>query len=98
MFGVARHGTRSSVFAWRVLAAVEDCFTALPGVSCTALAAEVIDELNAVVGSAGVTGVRQALVNVALATLAHKTSRTHTTITTDTIHTPPTVKTPWLTS
>lgn len=67
------------------------------GVSCTALAAEVIGELYAVVGSVGVTGVRQALIDVSFAALAYKTGRTHAAVTAYAIHAPATVKTPRLT-
>lgn len=66
------------------------------GVSCTALAAEVINELYAVVGSVGVTGIRQALIDVAFAALAYKTGRTHAAVPADTVHTAAAVKAPRL--
>lgn len=93
VFGVARYSTRSSIFAWCVLATVEHSFTALAGVSCTAFAAEIVDKLYAVVGSIGVTGVRQALVDVALAALANKPSRTHAAVTSHAVNTAAAVKT-----
>lgn len=66
------------------------------GVSCSALASEVVDELYAVVGSVGVTGVRQALIDIAFTALTYKTGRTHTTITAYTVNTAAAVKAPRL--
>ncbi len=63
------------------------------GVSRAAFAAEVVDELYTVVGSVGVTGVRQALVDIALAALAHKPSRTHAAVTSHAVNTAAAVKT-----
>lgn len=65
-------------------------------VSCSALASEVVDELYAVVGSVGVTGVRQALIDVAFAALAYKTGRTHAAVPADTVHAAAAIKAPRL--
>lgn len=66
-------------------------------VSSTALAAEVVVELDAVVGSVGVTRVRQTLVDVALAAFAHKTGRAHAAVTTYAVHATASVKASQLT-
>lgn len=56
-------------------------------VSCAALAAVAVGELHAVVGSSGVAGVRQTLVDVPLAALAHVARRTQALVATDAVHT-----------
>lgn len=66
------------------------------GVSCSALASEDVDELYTVVGSNGVTGVRQALIDIAFTALTYKTRQTHATITAYTVHAAAAVKAPRL--
>lgn len=66
-------------------------------VSRAALAAEVVVELDAVVGSVGITRVRQTLVDVTLAAFAHKTGRAHAPVTANAVHARASVKAPQLT-
>lgn len=56
-------------------------------VSSSAFASVAVGELNAVVGSSGVTGVRQTLVDITFTALAHIAGRAHTLVTSDAIHT-----------
>lgn len=55
-------------------------------ISRAAFTAVAVGELNAVVGASGVAGVRQTLVDVALATLAYVASRAQTVVTSDAVN------------
>ena len=55
-------------------------------VSSTAFTAVAVGELDAVVGPPGVAGIRQTLVDVALAALAHVARRAHALVAPDAIH------------
>lgn len=55
-------------------------------VSRAAFAAVAVGELHAVVGASGVAGVRQALVDVALAALAHVARRAQALVAADAVH------------
>lgn len=61
-------------------------------ISCAAFAAVTVGELHAVVGSSGVAGVRQTLVDVPLTAFAHVAWRTQALVATNTIHTLAVVK------
>lgn len=56
-------------------------------VSCAAFAAVAVGELHAVVGSSGIAGVRQTLVDIPLAALTHIARRTQALIATNAVHT-----------
>lgn len=61
-------------------------------VSCAAFAAVAVGELHTVVGSSGVAGVRQTLVDVPLAALAHVARRTQALVAADAVNTLAVVK------
>lgn len=74
------------------------CLCAHTCISCAAFTAVAVDQLNAVVGSVRVAGVRQALIHVTLAPLTHIARWADTAIATYPVHTASTVKTTWLAS
>lgn len=72
MLSVAGHGTRPTIPAGLVSAAVDHRLAAAPRVALPTLALVVVDALDTVLGAALVAGVGEALVNIPLATLPHK--------------------------
>lgn len=65
-------------------------------VSSATFAAVAVGELHAVVGSSGVAGVRQTLVDIPLTALAHVAWRTQALVAANTVHALAVVETLWL--
>lgn len=55
-------------------------------VTSAAFTSVAVGELNAVVGPSGVTGVRETLVDISLATFAYVTGQAHTLVTSDAVY------------
>lgn len=84
---VTGDGACPSVSAGSSFAAVKHFVTALTCISSTAFTAVAVGELDAVVGSSGVTRVRQTLVDVTFTALTHVARWAHTLVAADTVHT-----------
>lgn len=65
-------------------------------VSCAAFTAVAVNQLDAIVGSVWVTGVRQALIYITLTSLTHIAWWAHAPVATHPVHTAPAIKTAWL--
>lgn len=84
---VASHCTCSTITAGSSFAPVKHLITTLTCVARATFAAVAVGELYAVVRTPGVTGVRQALIDVSFTALANVARRTHALVASDAVDT-----------